>query len=148
MSDDVEVLEFGLGDERCCVEISEVAEVVEQEEDLTAIPNAPDHVEGVMDLRGATTTIIDPRQLYGLDSQRSDPEDRTDEPSDGRIIVFDEETVDMEGVVGWSVDRVFQVSRVSSDDVDTTTTDGDATKGVVNTGDGFMIWTTPESSGC
>ena len=60
-----QVLEFALGDETYCVSIDYVTEIVDVGE-LTTVPNAPRHVEGVMDLRGRTTSIVDPKTVFDI----------------------------------------------------------------------------------
>lgn len=86
------VLEFGLGDGTYCLDIGVIDEIVDAGE-LTRIPNSPDHVEGVMDLRGRTTTIVDPKTLFAID----------EEGPRERIVVFDDDEIDEGGTVaGWS----------------------------------------------
>ena len=72
------VLEFGLGDGTYCLDIGVIDEIVDAGE-LTRIPNSPEHVEGVMDLRGRTTTIVDPKTLFAIEE---------DGPRE-RIVVFE-----------------------------------------------------------
>lgn len=138
-----QVLEFGLGAETYCLNIDCVDEIVDAGE-LTAIPNSPRHVEGVMDLRGRTTTIVDPKTLFGVseDGQRS------------RIIVFDGDAVGEQGTVGWVVDEVYQVTQVAAGDVDDATVEDDAVRGIVAVGDGedaddtdFVVWVKPKIEG-
>lgn len=127
-----QVLEFALGSERYCLDIGHIDEIVDAAE-LTRIPNAPAHVEGVMDLRGRTTSIIDPRTLLGVESGGGRD----------RIIVFDDDVGDG-GIVGWMVDEVYQVTDVEPESVDTTTVDDDAAiHGVVKREDGFVVWLDP-----
>jgi len=130
-----QVLEFGLGSETYCVDIAYVDEIVDAGE-LTAIPNSPRHVEGVMDLRGQTTTIVDPKTLFGVDD---------DGPRD-RIVVFDSDAVGEQGTVGWVVDDVFQVTHVAVDDVDDSTTSDEAVRGIVKPEDDeFVVWVEPKT---
>ncbi|QZY00716.1 chemotaxis protein CheW [Halobaculum rubrum] len=130
-----QVLEFGLGDETYCLDIAYIDEIVDAG-DLTAIPNSPRHVEGVMDLRGKTTTIIDPKTLLGV----------TGTGARERIIVFDPEEVDDGGTVGWVVDEVFQVRDVTADQVDEATTAGDdSVRGIVKGDDRFVVWVEPHT---
>jgi len=131
-----QVLEFKLGEETYCVSIDYVTEIVDVG-DLTKVPNSPAHVEGVMDLRGRTTSIIDPKVVFGID----------DEGERQRIIVYDPEIVEDQGAAGWLVDEVHQVVQVDQTDVDTSPAeDDDAIHGVVKRGDGdFVIWVDPES---
>jgi purine-binding chemotaxis protein CheW len=134
MSEDVQVIEFALGDERYCIDIENVSEIVRVDDDMTAVPNAPRHVEGVMDLRGETTTIVDPAVLLGIDAAVE---------LDEQILVFDPDAMDGERV-GWLVDDVYRVSSLSTAEIEDAPSDQDAVRGVVNDDDGFLIWTAPE----
>jgi purine-binding chemotaxis protein CheW len=129
-----QVLEFKLGEERYCVSIDYVTEIVDIG-DLTTVPNSPPHVEGVMDLRGRTTSIIDPKVVFGIDGTG---EER-------RIIVYDPEIIEDQGAAGWLVDEVYQVVGIDREDVDTSPAEDDDTiHGVVKRGDGeFVIWVDP-----
>jgi purine-binding chemotaxis protein CheW len=129
----VQLLEFELGDETYAVDIAHVAEIVDVNE-LTVIPNSASHVEGVMDLRGKTTTIIDPKSVFGIEA---DGERK-------RIVVFDRErTVDGKPI-GWIVDEVDQVVEVDGEDVESSPVgDDDAVRGVIKRDDDFVIWVRP-----
>ncbi|MDY7081047.1 MAG: chemotaxis protein CheW [Halobacteria archaeon] len=118
-----QVLEFGIGDERYCVEIDDIAEIVNLDE-ITRVPDTPSHIEGVMDLRGETTRIINLGEI--LDTQMEDGE---------RVVVF--ETADEP--VGWMVDDVYEVFGISDDDIDKSMAD-DSVKAVVKQENGFVIW--------
>ena len=128
------VLEFGLGDGTYCLEIGVIDEIVDAGE-LTRIPNSPDHVEGVMDLRGRTTTIVDPKTLF--DIGENGPRER--------IVVFDDNEIDEGGTVGWMVDEVFQVRDVSPEDIDRgTTVEDEGVRGIVKSDDQFVVWVSPD----
>ncbi|MEZ3145174.1 chemotaxis protein CheW [Halobaculum sp. MBLA0143] len=128
-----QVLEFGLGEETYCLDIGYIDEIVDAG-DLTTIPNSPRHVEGVMDLRGQTTTIIDPKTLLGVEGDTESE----------RIVVFDPEAIEDGGTVGWTVDEVYQVRDVASDQVDdATTATEDAVRGIVKDEDRFVVWVEP-----
>ncbi|SDJ18186.1 CheW protein [Halovenus aranensis] len=131
-----QVLEFKLGDETYCVSIDYVTEIVDVGE-LTTVPNSPPHVQGVMDLRGRTTSIVDPKVVFDIDSDR--------EPD--RVIVYDPEIVDDQAAAGWLVDEVNQVVQVDSGDVDDSPAeDEDAINGVIKGEDErFVIWVDPAS---
>ncbi|MFB6139581.1 MAG: chemotaxis protein CheW [Halosimplex sp.] len=132
---DGQVLEFSLGAETYCVSIDYVTEIVDVG-DVTAVPNAPPHIRGVMDLRGRTTSIVDPKVVFGIDG---DGDER-------RIIVFDPAIVDDQGAAGWVVDEVFQVVRVDAADVDDSPSrDEQAIRGVVKRDDEFVIWVDPKA---
>jgi len=128
-----QVLEFRLGSETYCVSIDYVTEIVDIGE-LTSVPNAPSHVRGVMDLRGRTTSIVDPKVVFGID----------DEGSEKRIIVFDPEIVEEQGAAGWLVDEVDQVVQVTSEQVDQSpANDTGSIRGVIKRDDSFVIWVDP-----
>jgi len=129
----VQLLEFELGTETYCVDIAHVAEIVDVN-DLTVLPNSASHVEGVMDLRGNTTTIVDPKVVFGID----------DDGSRKRIIVFDPERTADGKSVGWIVDEVDQVVEVDRDDIESSPADEDeAVKGVIKRDGDFVIWVRP-----
>ncbi len=128
-----QVLEFKLGDDRYCVDIEHVAEIVDVGS-LTSVPNAPSYVEGVMDLRGRTTSIIDPKVIYDIRAE-TDPK---------RIVVFDPDSVGNGGAVGWLVDEVEQVIQAPEDDLDDAPVEDDAgIKGVLKRQEEFAVWVEP-----
>lgn len=131
-----QVLEFKLGAETYCVSIDYVTEIVDVGE-LTTVPNSPPHVEGVMDLRGRTTSIINPKTVFGIDGSGEEQ----------RIIVFDPEITDSQGAAGWLVDEVYQVSQVDPANVDTPPSDkdSDSIEGIVKRDGGFIIWANPKA---
>lgn len=132
-----QVLEFRLGSDRYCVDIRAVAEIVDVRT-VTPLPNAPRHVRGVMDLRGRTTTIVDPTVRLGLE--------KTGAEGAGRILVFDPDHTD-DASMGWVVDEVDEVSDVSPDAVDEAPVDHDpCARGVVRRDDGLVVWLRPELS--
>jgi purine-binding chemotaxis protein CheW len=129
---EVQALEFDLGAETYCVEIDYVSEIVDVTE-LTVVPNAPHHVEGVMDLRGRTTAIIDPKKLLGVHSDTVPK----------RIIIFDPARLPDRGPTGWVVDEVRQVVKVSLDDVDEAPFEDEGVRGIVKREDGLVVWLDP-----
>ncbi len=131
-----QVLEFELGEETYCVSIEYVTEIVDIG-DLTKVPNSPAYVEGVMDLRGRTTSIVNPKTVLGIDGHDREAT---------RIIVYDPEVVNDQGAAGWLVDEVKQVVQVDYADVDQApAADRDAIKGVIKKEDGdFVIWVDPQ----
>jgi len=132
---DGQVLEFSLGEETYCVSIDYVTEIVDAGE-VTTVPNSPPHVRGVMDLRGRTTSIVDPKVVFGIGG----------DGAERRIIVFDPAIVDDGGAAGWLVDEVYQVVRVDGADVDDSPSrDKEAIHGVVKRDDGFVIWVDPKA---
>jgi len=127
--EETSVLEFSLGDGRYCLDISHVDEIVDAAEEITEIPNSPPHVIGVVDLRGETTTIVDPTVKLDVD----------EDTSGSRIIVLSE--FDGKGLL---IDDVHQVEAVDPESVDTSTAT-ESTKGVIRREDRFVIWVEPKA---
>lgn len=123
-----QVLVFTLGDTQYCVGIDRINEIVEKD-DLTALPNVKDHVRGVMDLRGETTTIVDPKRVF----------DTGTGTEANRVIIFG---TDGERPVGWLVDQVHEVTAVSEDEIESVAED-ETVRGVIRSGEQFVIWIDP-----
>ena len=94
-------MSFKIGKETFAVYVNQVREIGRVEE-ITHVPNMPAFIEGVMDLRGQITTVIDLRNRFGIAS-----EDKRSASS--RIIVAE---ID-ENQMGLIVDSVQDVIRVS-----------------------------------
>jgi purine-binding chemotaxis protein CheW len=127
-----QVLEFRLGDETYCVSINYVTEIVDMGE-LTPIPNSPRHVEGVIDLRGNTTSIIDPKVGLGIDGEIGD-----------RIIIFDSAIFDDDRSIGWAVDSVEEVSEIADESVDDAPIEGSHVRGLIKRESEFVVWINPK----
>ncbi|VUT26808.1 MAG: purine-binding chemotaxis protein [Candidatus Methanolliviera sp. GoM_asphalt] len=69
--EDEQFVIFDLGCEQYGVEISQVREII-RPKDMTRIPNAPDYVEGVINLRGQVTTIINLGRRLGFPDKEKD----------------------------------------------------------------------------
>ena len=132
--EEVQVLEFSLGEETYALNIEYIEEIAHVGE-LTPIPNSPPHVTGVMDLRGRTTSVVDPKILFGIQG----------EGAGKRILVFDPIQLSEGQAIGLTVDEVHQVVTASMDDVDEAPgTDMNAIRGVLKRDGGFVIWVDPE----
>jgi len=82
------------------VRIDAVQEIVRVPPELTRIPNTPDFIEGVINLRGAVLPVVDQRRRFRMESvERNDRQ---------RIMVFT-----LNGVkTGFIVDFVSEVRRI------------------------------------
>lgn len=101
---EIQVVIFSLGDEEYCVDISSVREIIRLVE-ITRIPKMPDFIEGIINLRGQTTTVIDLRKRFEMDSTINDA---------NRIII-----ADLKGeTIGLIVDSVSEVLSVTADQMD------------------------------
>ncbi|MGB2727136.1 MAG: chemotaxis protein CheW, partial [Halobacteriota archaeon] len=97
---------FKLGSEDFGVDIMQVREII-RKGDITVVPNAPEFVTGVINLRGLITTIIDLRRKLGLVEKESGVDDQQE-----RVIVVE---VD-KNTVGMAVDAVTEVTYLSESD--------------------------------
>lgn len=97
-----QVVVFGLGREEYGVEITEVQEIVRLQ-DITKIPNTPEFVEGVVNLRGKVIPLIDLKKRFGLE--------QAERTGDNRIIVVNIN----DSVIGVIVDYVSEVIRLADD---------------------------------
>ena len=132
-----QLLEFSLGDEQYCIDIAHVDEIVDAT-DISPVPNSPPHVQGVTDLRGRTTTVIDPGILLNLDR----------DPAESHIVVLDTSTVPgADGTIGWLVDGVDQVIDADAHELDqNAATDGELVSGVISREDAFVVQVDPKAA--
>ncbi len=95
----LQLVSFKLGKEEFGVDILKVQEIIKLIE-ITAVPNAPKFVEGVINLRGRVIPIIDLRIRLGME--------RKDLDNKSRIIVVE---IDNK-TIGFIVDEVNEVLRI------------------------------------
>ncbi|MCI0519296.1 MAG: chemotaxis protein CheW [Chloroflexi bacterium] len=96
---------FELANEHYGVDIAAVESIIKMQS-ITAVPHAPDFVEGVTNLRGSVLPVVDLRKRFALDHAEA--------TKNSRIVV-----VAIEGVkVGMIVDGVSEVLRVAEDAVE------------------------------
>jgi purine-binding chemotaxis protein CheW len=93
-----------LGDEYYGIDISSVMEIIGMQK-ITRMPEQPDYVNGVINLRGRIIPTIDVRSRFGR--ERVEYDERT------CIIVVDVQ----ESMVGLIVDRVDEVTSVADDKI-------------------------------
>jgi purine-binding chemotaxis protein CheW len=102
----IQLVGFGIGSEQFGVNILSVQEIIRSTE-VTAVPNSPSFVEGVINLRGDIVPVIDLRK---------------------RLALFDEDKVEQRNwililrignhITGFIVDEVNTVIKVSEDSID------------------------------
>jgi purine-binding chemotaxis protein CheW len=130
VADDAHVVEFELGDETCAIDIDAVDSIVESKQ-VTRVPRAPDAVEGVMDLRGETTAIVDPREFLAIggetDSENILVLDRADDKQ--KIGLRVAEVTEVSGYAEFQLDRGERVARIG-----TAAVEDDLVKGVIRKG--------------
>lgn len=101
----IQVIVFNLGEERYGVEISQIKEIILLTQ-VTQIPNVPDFVEGVLNLRGQIVAIINLRKKLGKEPKKND--------ENTRIIVIEYGN----STIGMMVDSVSEVKYLSSKNIE------------------------------
>ncbi len=97
----LQLVSFSIGEEEYGVDILKVKEI-NRMLDVTHVPNAPEYVDGVINLRGKVIPIINLRRRFNMDRKERDKHTR--------IVV-----VELSGkVVGFVVDAVREVLRIPS----------------------------------
>jgi purine-binding chemotaxis protein CheW len=100
----MQLVSFRLLQEEYGIEITRVQEIILMGE-ITRIPQTPNYIKGLINLRSTVIPIVDLRLRFGLPSQ--EPTDET------RIMV-----VNMSGkTIGIIVDAVSEVLRISNDQI-------------------------------
>jgi purine-binding chemotaxis protein CheW len=95
----LQLVSFTIGNEEFGLDIQSIQEINRVAE-ITRVPNSPDFVSGVINLRGKVIPIIDLRKRFGFPKKEND--------KNTRIIVV--ELADM--IVGFVVDSVREVIRI------------------------------------
>jgi len=109
----LQVVEFLLGEEYFAIDLFDVKEVVEYMT-ITKLPDTPDFIRGIIDLRGEITTIVDLKERLRIREDNGKSEENC------RIIVLDEKHT--RAKIGIMVDDVLSVSTYDRKLVDTTST--------------------------
>lgn len=102
--DEVQLVSFELGDETFAVDVSQVREIVRLER-ITGLPSMPDFIEGVVNLRGQITTVLDLKKRFSMGEVERGPQ--------ARIIIGEVESLQF----GIMVDSVSEVIRVSPENI-------------------------------
>jgi purine-binding chemotaxis protein CheW len=97
----LQLVGFRVGGEEFGINILRVQEIIRSQQ-LTRVPNSPDCMEGVMNLRGKIIPVIALRKRFGLEEAPPDKQNR--------IVV-----VEIQGsVLGFIVDAVSEVVRIEA----------------------------------
>ncbi|MDE7065252.1 MAG: chemotaxis protein CheW, partial [Desulfovibrionaceae bacterium] len=71
----IQLVTFKIGEEEFGVDILKVQEIIRMMP-ITKVPNAPDFVEGVINLRGKVIPVIDMRRRFGMSATTHDSQTR------------------------------------------------------------------------
>jgi purine-binding chemotaxis protein CheW len=105
MEKDLQVVGFRVGNETYGVRIAAVREIVRVPE-ITSVPNAPEIIEGVINLRGKIIPVMDLRKRFGLAEIVTDKKNR--------ILVVDLENK----LLGLIVNSASEVLKISPSDIE------------------------------
>lgn len=102
----LQLVSFNVGEEEFGIDILKVREIIRVLQ-ITKVPNSPDYVEGVINLRGRVIPIIDLRTRLGVKKAVLN--------TNSRIIVLE---ID-DRIVGFIVDSVSEVLRIPNNLIET-----------------------------
>ncbi|RKX50647.1 MAG: chemotaxis protein CheW [Thermotogae bacterium] len=102
---EIQVVAFRVGNEEFCLDISKVREIKEMMP-ITRVPNAPEYTEGVMNLRGQITTVVNLKKKLGY---------YDDEPLDDKKIILAEVKDEIVGII---VDAVSDVVTLTDEQIE------------------------------
>lgn len=105
---------------------------IEKKGQTTRVPNAPEYIIGVTNLRGEVFPIIDLRKKLGMEAKELD--------RNSRVIVVSQEEI----VIGLIVDTSSEVLEIDKENIDKSPTNEndefiDYVKGIGKTGDRLII---------
>ena len=104
-------LTFALGGEEYGLPVLKVREIIKLM-DITQVPHVPDHVRGVINLRGKVIPVIDLRRKFGL------PSDEYTERT--CVVVAEVDLATAKVMMGIIVDSVSEVLNVTEAEIDET----------------------------
>jgi purine-binding chemotaxis protein CheW len=100
----IQMVSFELGGEVYGVDVLMVREIIRMPT-ITKMPNSPDYVDGIINLRGSVVPIISLRRRFGLCESERD--------NNSRILVMEIGN----GMTGFIVDSVSEVIRIRSSEI-------------------------------
>ncbi len=128
-------LSFKLSDEFFAIQVMRIIEILEVPK-ITKVPQSPDFLVGVINLRGAVLPVIDSRLKFGMS--------KTDYTINTCILVLKIEVDEEEVFVGALVDSVSEVfdielSKIKASPTLATKYRADYIEGMIQIEDGFMM---------
>jgi purine-binding chemotaxis protein CheW len=128
----IQLVSFELGGEDYGIDVLSVREII-RTPSITKMPNAPDSVDGIINLRGTVVPIHSLRRRFGLDVRQSDRLNR--------ILVMEAG----DGLAGFMVDAVAEVIRISASEIQPPpgvvrdNANKDCILGVINHGERLLV---------
>ncbi|MGO4175301.1 chemotaxis protein CheW [Bosea sp. TAF32] len=107
----MKALMIGLGPEIFAIETEMVREIIDPVP-LTRVAGARPHLPGLINVRGNIIPLADLRERFGMPQAEATP--------DTRIVVIEVEIDDDPVTLGIIADKVYEVTEISRDDIQTT----------------------------
>ena len=104
-------LVFELNGEECCIQVLKVREIMGVQ-DITAVPQTPNYVRGVINLRGKVIPVVDLRLKFGI------PEAEYTQRTCIIVVQVQKESAKM--LMGIVVDSVVEVLNIMAADIEDT----------------------------
>ena len=105
IDDELKSVCFRIGHEEYALDIMRVQEIIRLRE-ITRVPQSPDYVEGIINLRGVLVPVVDMRSRFGLE--------RKERAEENRIVI----TTIRGKITGLIVDSVSEVIRLPRSDIE------------------------------
>lgn len=103
-------LSFGLGDQEYGIDILRIKEIIGSQK-TRSMPQSPDYITGVFNLRGTVVPVMDLRRRFNIDSATSDGSSR------GCIVVIEAGGSGATALIGLAVDSVSEVLAIRAADI-------------------------------
>lgn len=134
-SDEAQYVTFSLGDEVFAVPVGVVREILDHEQAFR-VPNGPDYLLGLRDVRGQGVPVMDLRLKLGLTKTVATPHTR--------VLVMDIPFDDRTLTLGMVADRVYEVTPFRRDQIEQAPDIGSRWRseyiaGVVRRDQGFVV---------
>ncbi|MBL4952919.1 chemotaxis protein CheW [Neobacillus sp. OS1-32] len=123
------IVAFQIGEEEYGLDINNV-QSIERIQHITRVPNAPDYVEGVMNLRGNVTPVIDLRKRLKLE--------HLTHSDDTRVIITKYDEIEF-GII---VDQINDVTDIKDGEIEAASSSGLTSEyfaGIAKTGGRLII---------
>jgi len=128
----VQLITFKIGDNVYAVDIQSISEVVETK-DIAKLPREHSYIEGIMNLRGRIVTLINLSEVLGIPTALENKKN-----SKYKVLISMNDN--NKGTIGFIVDQVLGVLRVSKSDIDKPPLSSSGiVKGVVKSDKGLIV---------
>ncbi len=109
ISENSQYLSFKLDEDEFALDIEKVREVLDYTK-ITKVPQTPDFIEGVINLRGSVVPVVDLKYKFGMD--------RTRQTVNTRIIIGEIEIDGDNTVIGALADSVHEVMEMGPENIE------------------------------